>query len=134
MCKLWSCCFCNIRGTQVASSTFLVSAKRTLTEEGLDYDVEYAAVSPSASVAVSPTGSTNTPVTVPTQTNTTTTENGTVVTTQSTYSNLTTVPAVKMAATLSAYATVADFTAAEQTRVRFETSFAVATNHTRHAA
>jgi len=86
----------------VAQNSVLVSATRSLTEEGVDYDVEYAAVSPSGAV-------------VPTVTNTTVSQNGTVVTTQSTYSANATVPAVKMAATLSAY-TLDSFDSAEQAR------------------
>ena len=92
---------------QVAQTSLLASAKRSLTEESVDYDNEYEAK------AASPTGSQS----VPTSPVTEVTSNGTVITTQSTYSTNATVPAVKMAATLSAYATVADFNTAIQARV-----------------
>lgn len=91
--------------SQVVQASVLVSAKRILTQDGVDYDVEYDAVSPTSASPV-----------VPTVTNTTKTANGTTVTTQSTYSTNATVPAVKMAATLSDY-TLDSFNAAEQARV-----------------
>lgn len=89
----------------MVQTSLFASAKRSLTEESVDYDNDYAAVSPTGSHSV------------PTSPVTEVTSNGTVVTTQSTYSTNATVPAVKMAATLSAYATVADFTTAIQARV-----------------
>lgn len=97
---------------QVAQTSLLVSATRSLTEQGVDYDVEFEAASPSGAVVPTVTEG----AVVPTVTNTTVSQNGTVVTTQSTYSTNATVPAVKMAATLLAY-TLDSFNSAEQARV-----------------
>lgn len=104
---------------QVAQACCLVHAKRSLQEDGFDYDYEeYAAVSPAGS-------QTGTPAVTSAANKTNSTTGNATTSGTSVFSTSKTVPAVTLKATLGAFATVADFDTAARTRVRLCHAFGV---------